>query len=204
MPVLSKLEESLLAMSGLKYQLEPALRTFKRYIHDMEAKEALSNYLLILVVSFSDEWRRFERLNGDEKIQRTLDTAKPAVNRILAWKGIPRLRSSMLAHGFRGGDGCLVNPATLVGEGKSPSTFAERVLLAECAVYAIATVLHHHMDSKNGALESLLEIWPDEEPESCGIQTMSQFEQEVLFIRRAIVASDPALDAAFSGSPAGR
>ncbi|MFC7300795.1 hypothetical protein [Cognatiluteimonas weifangensis] len=189
----------MLVLAGLKNQLEPCLRTFKRYRHDQEAKTCLANYPLILVSSFLQEWQRLERLGSSLEIRRTLIAAEPATRRIRDWRGISRARSSMLAHGFRGKDGRLVNPTTLFGPGQVPTTFAGQLLLGELAVYAIATAISHHKAAGDNALSSLSTVWPDEELESCGIDTMAEFEQEIATLRGEIFAIDPDLERCFHG-----
>lgn len=189
----------MLALSGLKNQLDPCLRTFKRYIYDQESKTCLSNYLLILVASFLQEWQQLERLGSDAEIRRTLIAAAPATRRIRAWRGISRIRSSMLAHGFRDKDGRLVNTTALFGPGQVPTTFAGQLLLGELAVYAIATALSHHRAVCTNALGIISALWPDEEPEACGISTMAEFEQEIATLRREIFAIDPNLENHFQG-----
>lgn len=196
---LSRFEEVMLVLAGLKNQLEPCLRTFKRYRHDQESKTCLANYLLILVASFLQEWQRLERLGSSPEIKRTLMAAAPATRRIRAWRGISRARSSMLAHGFRGKDGRLINAATFFGPGQVPTTFAGQLLLGEFAVYAIATAICHHKAAGANALSVLSTTWPDEEPEACGIDTMAEYEQEVAALRREMFAIDPNLECCFQG-----
>lgn len=197
---LTRLEEIMLVLAGLKNQLEPCLRTFKRYRHDQEAKTCLSNHVLILVASFLQEWQQLERLGSSPEIRRTLIAARPATRRIRDWRGITRVRSSMLAHGFRGKDGRLVNVTTLFGPDQVPTTFAGQLLLGELAVYAIATAICHHKAAADSALSSLAAAWPDEEPEAGGINTMAEFEQEVATLRREIFAIDSSLERCFQGS----
>ena len=196
---LTRLEEVMLVLAGLKNQLEPCLRTFKRYSHDQEAKTCLANYLLILVASFLQEWQQLERLGSSPEIRRTLIAAAPATRRIRAWRGILRTRSSMLAHGFRGKDGRLVNTTTLFGPNQVPTTFAGQLLLGELAVYAIATAICHHKAAADNALSSLAIVWSDEEPEACGIDTMAELEQEIVTLRGEIFAIDSNLERCFQG-----
>ncbi|MDD5330467.1 MAG: hypothetical protein PHX38_10705 [Sulfuricella sp.] len=199
MNVLSPLEEILLVLAGLKYQLEPSLRTFKRYRHDQEAKASIANYLLVLVASFEREWQRFEGLGADPEVKRTLVVASPAIKRIRAWRGLHRLRSSMLAHGFRDKQGRLVNTGTLFGPGDAPTNFAGQLLLGELAVYAIATAICHHHTLRDCAFDKLSAAWPDEEPIACGIATMAEFDREIEAVRNEIFAEDPNLECCFSG-----
>lgn len=199
---LSRLEEVMLVLAGLKNQLEPCLRTFKRYRHDQESMACLASYLLILVASFLQEWQQFERLGSSPEIRRTLIAAAPATRRIRAWRGISRARSSMLAHGFRGKDGRLVNTITLFGPDQVPTTFAGQLLLGEFAVYAIAIAICHHKAEADNALNLLSTVWPDEVPDACGINTMAEFEQEIATLRGEIFAIDPGLERCFQGGRA--
>lgn len=199
MYVLSPLEQILLVLAGIKYQLEPCLRTFKRYMHDQEAKTSLANYLLILVASFDQEWQRLEGLGAAPEVKRTLIAASPALKRIRAWRGLHRLRSSMLAHGFRDKKGRLINTGTLFGPGDVPTNFAGQLVLGELAVYAIATAICHHRTVQAGALQWLSTIWRDEEPLACGIATMTEFDREIEAVRSEMFAVDPDLEDCFSG-----
>lgn len=196
---LSDLEEVLMVLAGLKNQLEPCLRNFKRYRHDKEAQGIFANYLLILVASFEQEWQRFEAFGKDPKVRRTLTAAAPALKRIRKWRGLHRLRSSMLAHGFRDKDGRLVNVATLFGANAAPTNYEGRCLLGELAVYALATAMCHHRELHHQALQSLLKVWPDEEPEACGISSKDEFDQEIECVRSEIFSIDPHLEMCFSG-----
>lgn len=200
---LSPLEDVLLVLAGLKYQLEPCLRTFKRYGKDHEAKTSLANYLLVLVASFDQEWQRLERLGGSAEVRQTLIAASPALKRIRTWRGLHRLRSSMLAHGFRDKKGCLVNTSVLFGPGEAPTHFAGQLLLGELAVYAIATAICHHGKVRDGALTKLHAIWPDEVPVPSGITTLAEFEREIQQVRTEMFAVDPRLERCFSGSTNG-
>lgn len=203
MTPLSPLEEVLLALAGLKYQLEPCLRTFKRYMHDHEAKASLANYLLVLVASFDQEWRRLEKLGDNAEVRHTLRVASPALKRIRAWRGLHRLRSSMLAHGFRDKKGRLVNTSVLFGPGEAPTHFAGQVLLGELAVYAIATAICHHSSVRDCALKKLIAIWPDEESGPSGITTMAEFEGEIQSVRSEMFSKDASLERCFAGTTSG-
>lgn len=203
MNALSPLEEVLLVLAGLKFQMEPCLRTFKRYGHDQEAKASLANYLLVLVASFDKEWQRLERLGKTPEVKHTLLAASPALKRIRVWRGLHRLRSTVLAHGFRDKNGSLVNIGTLFGPDDAPTNFAEQLVLGELAVYAIATAMCHHRSGHDGALKKLLATWPDEAPVACGIATMAEFERELESVRSQMFAADPDLERCFSGATNG-
>lgn len=200
---LSPLEEVLLLLAGLKNQLEPCLRAFKRYVHDYEAKTSLANYLLVLVASFDQEWQRLEHLGDSAEVKHTLVAASPTLKRIRRWRGLHRLRSSMLAHGFREKKDRLVNTSHLFGPTDAPTDFAGQLLLGELAVYAIATAICHHSGINAGALTKLLAIWPDEEPVPAEIATMAEFEREIQSVRTEMFSVDPRLERCFAGAKNG-
>jgi hypothetical protein len=197
---LTKLQETLLVLGALKNQLQPALKVIKRYMADDDLKFTATNHLMILVSSFLDEWKRLEGLGFDPDVRKTLDTAKPAVNRIRQWRGISRLRSSMLAHGFRQKDGSLTQIAELLQPGRAPVRYAEQVLLAECAVYAISTAICQHRKAHREAVAFMYQARSGQVSDGGGVDTMGEFHQEVARIRVAITASDPSLEACFNGS----
>jgi hypothetical protein len=195
---LTKIQESLMVFAALKNQIEPALRVVKRHKLEDDLKFTVTNYLLILVSSFLDEWRRFTALDSDARVSKTIQTAKPAAERIQQWPGIYELRSSALAHGFRKKDRSLVHISDLFGEGVAPSNYAEQILLAECAVYAIATAICQLQDIYRDGISQIYDSGPHH-VRDCGIQTMEMFEQEIAAIRRTITSIDPNLETCFNG-----
>ena len=190
------LQDSLLVLAALKNQLESALRTVKRYIHDDDLKFTVANHILIVVSSFLEEWQRFESLGSDPTVRRTLDIAKPAIERIRRWKGITRLRSSALAHGFRQRDKTLTQLGPLFQAQRAPSAYAEQLLLGELAVYAIATAICQHQVTYDAALSAFYHDGPEKIP-THGIQTMEEFRTEITRIRSMITASDSSLEKCF-------
>lgn len=197
---LTKLQESLMVFAALKNQLEPALKVVKRHRSEDDLKFTVTNYLLILVSSFLDEWRRFKALD-DASVSKTVLAAEPAIERIQQWPGIYELRSSALAHGFRKKDRSLVHMGDLYGQDVAPAAYAEQILLAECAVYAIATAICQLRDIYQDGLSQVYGSGPHH-VSNCGIQTMAAFEQEISAIRRAITSIDPDLEACFNGTRA--
>lgn len=196
---LSNLQEVLLVLAALKNQLEPALRAVKRHLEDDDLKFSLTNHLLILVSSFLEEWQRLEGLGRDPSVQKTVQSAKPAVKRIRQWKGITRLRSSALAHGFRQKDGSLTVMKSLFENNRAPSAYAESILVGECAVYAIATAICQHGATYKEGLSLWYTRGASEVP-SNGIQTMLEFESEINQVRSLIVATDPDLEKCFGNT----
>lgn len=189
-----------MVFAALKNQLEPALKVIKRHISEDDLRFTVANHLLTLVSSFLDEWRRFKALN-DASASKTILTAAPAVERIQQWTGIYELRSSALAHGFRKKDRSLVHMSDLFGQKVAPTTYAEQILLAECAVYAIATAICQLHDIYQDGLSRVYGTGPHHVG-SYGIQTMEAFEQEISAIRRTITSIDPDLEACFNGTRA--
>ncbi|MDZ5631892.1 hypothetical protein [Janthinobacterium sp. GMG1] len=196
---LTNLQESLLVFAGLKNQLEPALRTVKRYPLDDELKFTVTSHLLILVSSFLEEWRRFSGLGCDESVRKTLRSASPAIKRISQWKGIRTLRSTVLAHPFRQKDGSLTIVESLYENNLVSSEYAESILLGECAVYAIATAICQHNCIYEKAKLKYYSQVRSKIPIN-GIQTMSEFHKEIDRIRLAITVTDPCLADCFQGN----
>lgn len=196
---LNQLQGSLLVLMALKNQLEPALRAVKRHLQDDDLKFTVTNHLLILVSSFLSEWQNFEALGADPHVQKTLQSAKPAIKRIRKWKGITKLRSSVLAHGFRMKDGSITRMGYLFERDRAPSAYAESMLLGECAVYAIATAICQHNQIYKEGLSQWYENGPEKIPIN-GIENMKDFEEEIARIRIQITDTDPLLEKCLNGS----
>lgn len=193
---LAPLQETLLVLTALKDQLEPALTATKRHRHDDEVKFTICNHILILVSSFLEEWQRFERLGQDASVRKTIDSARPAAARIREWQGISRLRSSALVHGFRQRDGALTKLEPLFKPGRAPTTYAEQLLLGELAVYTIATAMCQHHELHQQAMLEVYKDGPDNIA-TIGIQSLAEFDAEISRIRNLITDSDPRLETCF-------
>lgn len=198
MHLLSNLQKSVLALQGLKFQLEPALRTCKRYMRDLECAGVIAGRIHILVCSFDDEWQAFTGECRKANILRPLEAAAPAVSRIRQWSGLHRVRSSFLAH-TRDKQKQLVNIGELYGPGVSPTNNGEMLFLGECAVYACSTATIFFREEHTAALEELEKHWDDVDPAECGIRTFQELEREVALMRGEILQIEPGLGPVFDG-----
>jgi hypothetical protein len=97
------LQESLLILAALRNQIRWALLTIvpEGRAKDESLKFTVSNHIQILLCSFLDEWSTLEKLGRDEKLRTTLKIVSPALDRIKRWRGLPKIRSTLLAHGQR-------------------------------------------------------------------------------------------------------
>src|SRR6266568_4703986 len=105
-------EGSLLILRGLQTQLESALQALhaKELMANGDLQWTVCNHIQILLCSFLEEWKIFESFaEDDERIRDTLKIAAPALDRIRAWKGLERVRNTLLAHNLRDKKG---NPAS--------------------------------------------------------------------------------------------
>ena len=187
----------LLCLSAIKATLEPCLRTTKRYRHDESLQYDLLNYLMIQVQSFMDEWRKLGPLRNDVPgLLTVLEVASPAVRRIKKWKGIYNVRSRLLAHSPRDKDGRLTEVEHLLAAGTFPTMYAEQMLVAECAVYAISTMLASY-DAERAEAQRMYYSRPLPKIEGHGISTLQEFEDDIRAIRLAILAKAPQLEASF-------
>lgn len=200
--ILSEFQQSIIALQGLKNKLEPAVRSFKRHSADKEARIVIVERIHILVCSFLDEWGVFTWECRKVGFHEPLDTAMPALKRIRIWRGLDRVRSSLLAHPFRDKSNVLVNPGSLYGVGKSPSCNAEVCLLGECAIYACAVAAAFTQEEHARAMAILGDHWPDIDPGPSGVDTLGEVESEIGAVRAAILVMEPALALVFDGKVA--
>lgn len=188
----SRLGVSLAALSSRKTLIEPALRTVKRYVTDDDLKFVATNFIMLQVSAFLDEWRLFQTFaQNDRAVRRTTLIAKPAIDRIKLWGGIRTFRNSMIAHARRNDTA----KPLLTGEiSDFPSQYAEQLLLGECAVYAIAVaaIRHDHIS------KTFLEHHPSGPIlAGGGIQSKGEFICEILSIRSTILQIEPELEEKF-------
>ena len=121
-------------------------------IENDELKFTVCNYLIILVCSFLDEWKRFEGLGKDPEIETTLRISSPALRRIRIWSGLHKFRSKILADSSRESSGETVWPWDGFGFYDAPTSYAEIMLLANCSVKSIdIAVSRHNSDYVNAA-----------------------------------------------------
>lgn len=176
---LTKLQETLLILAAISSQLKSALRTLLPV--DVEENDDLyftvCNYLQILICNFLVEWKRLESYGSDSEVRKTVRIASAAVKRIRSWKGLPKIRSRLLAHGHRDKDG---HPAWYWGvfeEYKAPTVYAETILLGECAVRAIHITFEHHGREHAEGLKELVQR--RREIDDRGIRTGGDIEAEL-------------------------
>lgn len=194
---LSKFQESILVLSALKNNMQNDLKVFKRYIKDEDLKYSLHIKMIIDVASFLDEWKRLNAyVKENEDLKETMRIVSPAIKRIAKWKDITAMRNTMLAHGFRDEkyEGKLTCLDRRFFNANVPTTYAEIMLLAEYAVYAISAVICRHKKDHEVALASAPKY---EEDVVRGIQTMDEFNQDVVALQQHMFSIDSSLKGCF-------
>ena len=176
---LTPLQESILILLGIKNQIEVALKSIqpKERVKDEGLKFTVCNHIQILVCSFLEEWRKLEGLGTDSEIQKTLKVASPAIDRIKKWKGLAKVRSVLLAHPQRDSDGTFVPPWQAFASYSAPTTYAETIVLGNCARKALSVVLKRHAKEYKLAfaiVESQAEDIADK-----GIQTVGEIRSDL-------------------------
>jgi hypothetical protein len=157
-PKFTSLQDSLLLLAGLKSQIEPALKILapKDRITDDDLKFTVCNHIQILVCSFLKEWKHLESI-GDE-IRATLEVSSPAIKRIRSWTGLWQIRSALLAHGGRDKHGKPAWAWDVFSRHNGPTTYAEPILLAQCALLATNEALRRHQAEYQAATGELQEL----------------------------------------------
>lgn len=153
---LTKLQESLLVLTGIEHQIESALQTLvpKEHIEDDNLKFTVCNHLHIIICSFLDEWKILESLGEDSEIQKTLLIASPAINCIRSWKGLEKIRSQLLAHGHRDKNGHVAWAWDVFARYNAPTAYGEMIVLGNCAVKAIKIAfLRHQKEHEEASME---------------------------------------------------
>lgn len=185
-PMLSgftQLEESLLLLTGVENQLVSALKSLasKERAEDDDLKWTVSNHIQILVCSFLEEWKIFESLGSNATIRDTLKMISPAITRIKEWTGLTRIRSTMLAHPQRDKGGNPVWPWDVFNSYKSPTAYAETILLGNLAVIAVKAVRsRHHAEYHLAAQRLSQRFTPIREQ---GIRTAGEIERVLQKVR---------------------
>ncbi|MBA7654050.1 hypothetical protein ES703_61924 [subsurface metagenome] len=184
---LTSFQESLLVLAALSNQIEWALKAMvpKDRIEDKDLKFTISNHIQILLCSFLDERKRLEALGCDDKIRATLKMASPALDRIRRWRGLRKLRSTLLAHGHRTREGAFVWPSKVFGNHPIPTAYAEIILLGNCALLAVRVVLTQHQSDYQEAVQQLSNLKKDIEDE--GIRTVGEIKEELNKIKAEIL-----------------
>jgi hypothetical protein len=189
----------LLALASIQNQLMPALVSAKRYPDD-GLRWSLSNFMMVLVASFDDEWRALEGLAGRNETARQIVTvASPALKRVRRWPGIREVRNSFIAHA-RSKDGIdIADLPSIMGSGRFPTAYGEAFLVAELAVYAIA-IAHHYGDAIHSEAAKKRGLGQTEIG-SFGIKSWDEFRRDLGEIRAALLSADPTLEERFGRHP---
>lgn len=143
------LHQSLWRLAALRNQLRKALDAIrpKDRFGDNDLRFTVCNYIPILVCSFLDAWKSFSSLGHNEEIKTTLRIAKPGLDCIQKWKGLNKVRSQLLAHGFsESGRGPVAYPGDVFARYDAPTEHAEIILLGECACSVAEKALARHYD----------------------------------------------------------
>lgn len=190
---LTKFQESLRVLSGMKTIFENDLKVMKRYIRDEDLKWSLNNKMLIDICSFMDEWQRFNQYaEQDQSIRDTMKVTAPAIRRIKKWKGIKGFRNTVLAHGLR--DDKDSGKPTCLGkryfDANVPTTYAEVMLLSEFCVYAISAFICRHQDDHFIAISEQVSV-PDNVIR--GIRTQQDFDAAIEDLQKHMFGIDPSL-----------
>ncbi|MFC1511210.1 hypothetical protein ACFL5U_02345 [Candidatus Margulisiibacteriota bacterium] len=186
MDKLSNLQEILLILTGLKSQIEQALRSIQaeERIKDEDLKFTVANYLHILICNFNEEWHRFEGLGFDNAVKKSLIIASPVVDRIKKWSGLNKIRSSLLTHPHRNKNGTVAFPWDIFAKNQAPTAYAETILIGNCAIMAIKVALLYHNDEYIIARDYILA--QTRQIETKGIQTVGQIKTELKKINEEI------------------
>jgi len=184
---LTPLQESILILLGIKNQIEVALKSIqpKERVQDEGLKFTVCNHIQILVCSFLEEWRRLEGLGTESEIQKTLKVASPAIDRIKRWAGLAKVRSQLLAHPQRASDGTFVPPWQTFANYSAPVTYAETIVLGNCAIKATSVVLKRHAKDYRLAF-AIVESRAKEIPDK-GIKTVGEIRSELSEVNQQIV-----------------
>lgn len=120
-------------------------RGFNRY-KDAEAAIneelmfGLTNQALVIVTKFLEVWNDFgPRLDG--RVIPCRKAVQPLVDRMQVWKGLDAFRNTTLAHAYLDKSGQLLPPWELIKGELAPSYHAEIILLLQCVVFAVLSIL---------------------------------------------------------------
>ena len=190
--MLTPFQESIAVLSALKTTLSTDLKIIKRYPDDEDIKYSISNKMLVDLCSFLDEWNILMSLaKKDEQLFTSAKIVQPAIDRIRSWSDIRKVRNTMLAHNFRDKKtGKLTCIQTNYLDAKVPRTYAEIMLLAEFAAYAVSTILCRHQADHQAQLSAI----PPYKIRDCGgIQSLQEFQSEIEALQNKIFSQDPKL-----------
>lgn len=201
--MLTPIQESVFVMSALKNTFEPALKTFKRYIHDDDVKFLLQQKIFLDLYSFKEEWARLDgQCANNPELVLTKKICAPALARINQWGGLREFRNKVIAHGFReelkGSNGIKINsPVDLQKwyfDADVPNTYAEVLLLANMAYFCMAIFLSRHGECADG------KDFEYKGPFSIkGINNAEDFDDAMENFMSHISSLDPSLSASWDG-----
>jgi hypothetical protein len=192
---LTPLQESLLILVALNNQIRKALKAMVSQDHmkDGDLKFTITNHIHILLCAFLDEWKKLEALGNDNRIKITLKIASPAIGRIRRWKDLPKVRSILLAHGLRDKDGVIAFPWDVFEKYDAPTTYAEAILLGNCALLAVRVVHDRHQSDYQEVSNQFSK--KKRYIEDRGIKTNEEMEEELRKIKENMLVEISKVDA---------
>ncbi len=172
-------QESLLILATLSNQIKWALKAVvpEGRAKDEDLKFTVCNYIQVLLCSFLEEWKNLKALGSDEKIRAMLKIVSPALDRIQQWRGLYKVRSTLLAHGHRDKRGAPAWPWEVFGKHDAPTAYAETILLGNCAVLATRVLLTRHQSDYQEAVQQLNKLKRGIEDK--GIRTVGEIVAEL-------------------------
>ena len=144
----------------------------------------LQNYLLILLCSFLDEWRRFSSFaKNDARVIQANKIVKPAMDRFQRWPHLHKIRSGMLAHSPNN-SGEMIFPWEAFAKYRCPTTLEEILLLAFCSLMAVDHVKDRFAEDQAEAEKEILNM--DRAIKAQGVPNTAQLESEFAAIQEQI------------------
>ena len=191
---LTRFQEHLVILSGCSNMIRFALDSFptSKVGQHSDLKFTLANYLHIQLCCFMEEWQRLEGMGHDTAIRQTLRVVSPAIRRIRQWPNLRIVRSQLLAHPARDSEGRFAPPWRVFGMLSAPTTYAETILLGNCALAARDTLLRRHIDDWEKA-SSYLES-QDRHIEDKGIRSIAEAKRELAAIVQQIAQREALYD----------
>jgi hypothetical protein len=173
------LQESLLILAALRNQIRWALLTMvpEGRVKDENLKFTVCNYIQVLLCSFLEEWSALERLGRDERLRTTLKISSPALDRIKRWRGLPKIRSMLLAHGHRNKEGSPAWAWEVFEKYNAPTAYAETILLGNCARLATEVLLIRYKSEYKEAVKLISGL--KQTIKDRGIRTVGEIDIEI-------------------------
>jgi hypothetical protein len=144
---LSDLERTLWRFRMVAHEAQVMWRGFNGYKDANDAINSalwfsLSNQAIIIVSKFREVWNAFGSLaKSDPRIIPCRRAVQVLVDRMEVWKGLDAFRDSTLAHAYLDKDGKILPPWQLFNAGLAPTFHAEIVLLLQCVVFSVLSIL---------------------------------------------------------------